>query len=337
MTAAALLWMPMVSAPVYAAEDDVIYYETGDEAAAALRKAMKERQAKVTIGVHGKTDQEGLRQLIGALLDRATEHTGEPTEGDYINFQYASYKGAAQTTLDGVSPAVEVEYTLEYYDTAEQEKAVDDKVSEIISGMGLGRKTDYEKLVEIYKYICSNTEYDKTEDDSDIRRTSYGALIEGQAVCQGYSLALYRLLLEAGIDNRIIYGKAVQPGGEEGPHTWNIVDLYGKYYYVDVTWDDSTYGRDYFLRPAGSSFEDEHKADEEYPENYFTEQYPMATAGFPGDIGGSSMKILWAAQDTEEALRQGVRSIVSEETAETGGWRELLQKVSRALKQFLLH
>ena len=238
MTAAALLWMPQVSAPVYAAEDDVIYYETGDEAAAALRKAMKERQEKVTIGVHGKTDQEGLRQLIGALLDRATEHTGEPTEGDYINFQYASYKGAAQTTLDGVSPAVEVEYTLEYYDTAEQEKAVDDKVSEIISGMGLGRKTDYEKLVEIYKYICSNTEYDKTEDDSDIRRTSYGALIEGQAVCQGYSLALYRLLLEAGIDNRIIYGKAVQPGGEEGPHTWNIVDLYGKYYYVDITWDD---------------------------------------------------------------------------------------------------
>ena len=335
MIAAALLWMPQVSAAVYA-EDDITYHETGDEAAAELREAMKERREKVTIGVLGKTDQNGLKEIIGAFLDRATEHTGEPTEGDYINFQYASYKGAAQTALDGLSPAIRVEYTLEYYDNAEQEKAVDEKVSEITGKLGLGRKTDYEKLVAIYNYICSTTEYEQAADDSDIRRTAYGALVEGKAVCQGYSIALYRLLLEAGIDNRIIYGKGLQPDGGEGPHTWNIVDLYGKYYYVDVTWDDATYGREYFLRPAGSGFENEHKADEEYPEDYFTEQYPLATEPFPGDIGGSTLKILWAAQDTEEILRQGVRSVLPEKEAETGGLPEFLQNISRALKQFLL-
>lgn len=335
MTAAVLLWMPEASAAVYAA-DETEYYETGEEAAAELREAMKAHKSKVTIGVHGNTDQEGLKQLIGALIDEATEHTGEPDEGDYINFQYASYKGAAKTTLDGITPAIDIEYTLEYYDTAEQAKAVDEKVSEIISGMGLGRKTDYEKLTEIYQYICSNTKYVEGEDGDNIKRTAYGALIEGEAVCQGYSLALYRLLLEAGIDNRIIYGKAVQPGVGEGPHTWNIVELYGQYYYVDITWDDSLYGREYFLQPAGSGFEEEHIASEEYPEDFFTEQYPMATEEFRGDIGGSALKVLWAAQDMEEALRQGVRSLIFESGSESGSIDSLIQKGIRVLKDFLL-
>ena len=303
LIAAAVLWMPAASAAVYAAED-ITYHESGDDAAEALREAMKERRTSVTIGILGKTDKEGLKEVIGALLDRAVKYTGEPDEGDYINYQYATYKGAAKTTHSGLSPAIEVKYTLEYYDNAEQEKAVGEKVAEICEKLSLERKTDYEKLVAIYNYICKNTEYEPAEDDSNIRRTAYGALVDGKAVCQGYSLALYRLLLEAGIDNRIIYGKGMQPDGREGSHTWNIVDLYGKYYYVDVTWDDATHGRDYFLRTAGDGFEKEHQADEEYPDNYFTEKYPIATQKFPGDGEGSVMKILWAAQDTDEIVKQ---------------------------------
>ena len=305
--AAALVWMPCSAAPVYAADDDdITYHETGDEAAAALRQAMKERRSSVTIGIIGKTDQEGLKQVIGALLDRAVKHTGVPDEGDYINYQYATYKGAAQTTHAGVSPAIKVEYTFTYYDSGEQEKEVNEKVAGIIDSLDLERKTDYEKLAAIYDYICSNTDYEPAEDENDPRRTAYGALINGKAVCQGYSTALYRLLLEAGIDNRIVFGKGVQAGEAERAHTWNIVDLYGKYYYVDITWDDSTNKRGYFLRPAGSGFEEEHIADEEYPDNYFTEKYPITTEPFPGDIEGAVMKTLWAAQDTEEIMRRTI-------------------------------
>lgn len=300
---AAIIFVPPVPAAVYAA-DDVVYRETGDEAAADLRQAMKERRESVTVGILAKTDQEGLKQVIGALLDRAVKHTGEPDEGDYINYQYAAYKGAAKTTHSGISPAIEVDFTLTYYDSGDQEKEVNTKVKEIISSLDLDRKTDYEKLTAIYDYICSNTKFEAAESDSDIRRTAYGALVNGKAVCQGYSIALYRLLLEAGIDNRIIFGKGVQAGEAERAHTWNIVELYGKYYYVDITWDDSANRREYFLRPAGSGFEEDHVADKDYPEDYFTETYPVSKERFHGDIEGSVMKTLWAAQDTEELMRQ---------------------------------
>ena len=49
------------------------------------------------------------------------------------------------------------------------------------------------------------------------------------------------MLLKAGIDCRIIVGNAgcFMEGFEDYEyHAWNIVDIDGSYYHVDVTWDD---------------------------------------------------------------------------------------------------
>ena len=265
---------------------DITYYENETEAAAELRENMKERKSSAAVGIKGKTNKERLQKVIGKLIDNATEHTGKPDEGDYILFQYASFKGEGRTRKSGGAPVVEIEYTLSYYDDANQEAEVDKKVEEIIKELDLENKMDYEKVSAIHDYICSNVEYEAAVDGSDIRRTAYGALIEGRAVCQGYSVSLYRLLLEAGIDNRIIFGEGLSPDGTTGPHTWNIVELYGKYYYMDITWDDSTGKQDFFLVPAGAGFEDEHRADDKYREESFTERYPMADEAFDTKIEG---------------------------------------------------
>ena len=53
-----------------------------------------------------------------------------------------------------------------------------------------------------------------------------------------------------------------------------------KYYYMDITWDDSTGSRDYFLVPAGAGFEEEHIAGDPYKEDTFTGRYPMAAEAF---------------------------------------------------------
>ena len=268
------------AAPYRVASQDITYHDTELEASAELRENMKDRKSTVTVGIKGKTDQEGLQQIIGRLIGEATEHTGEPDEGDYILFQYASYKGQAHTQLSGVSPVVEIEYDISYYDDDEQEAEVDKKVDEIMQKLDPENKTDYEKVSAIHDYICDNVEYEAAADEKDIKRTAYGALIEGRAVCQGYSVSLYRLLLEAGIDNRIVFGEGVSPDGTAGAHTWNIVELYGKYYYMDITWDDSTGSRDYFLVPAGAGFEEEHIAGDPYKEDTFTERYPIAAEAF---------------------------------------------------------
>ena len=285
------------------ADDDVVYYENAEDAVAVLREAMKERRESVTVGVIGSTDEDGLKLVIGNMLDLATQHTGKPDEGDYIDFQYAGYKGEAHTTHSGIEPAVEVKYDFTYYDTAEQEAEVNSKIVEALAALDLEHKTDYEKVVAIHDYICSNTKYDPAKGGEDIKRTAYGALVEGRAVCQGYCVAFYRMLLEAGIDNRIIFGEGVGVDGKTGSHTWNIVDLYGEYYYVDITWDDVIGSRRrYFLIPAGDGFEEDHKAGEEFGEDISAEKYTMAKDVFRGDLMGSISKIRWAAEDMEAAI-----------------------------------
>ena len=305
VSAAILLGVSLFDCAAYA-DGEVTYHDDGESAAAELREAMKQRKGSVTIGVSGKADEETLKKAIGNLIDLAAKHTGAPDEGDYLSFQFASYKGEAQTTLDGLTPVVEITYKLAYYDTAEQEAETDTKVKEIMTEIATDDLSDYEKIAAIHDYICENTEYEPAEDSNDIRRTAYGALVEGKAVCQGYSAALYRLLLEAGIDNRIIFGTGVESGGIEGPHTWNIVELGGEYYYIDLTWDDSTMSHDYFLLPTGSGFEDEHIASPEYDEDFFTEQYPLAKEEYREDITTYVKKTLRVAKKVAAAFSKAM-------------------------------
>ncbi|MBR3126621.1 MAG: hypothetical protein IKF42_14520 [Mogibacterium sp.] len=302
IAAAAAIAVCFAAVPYNAFAEDPTYHETEIEASAELRQIMKSRKDTAAIGIKGKTDQEGLKQIIGRLVAEATEHTGKPDEGDYILFQYDSYKGQARTAISGGSPVVELEYDLSYYDNKDQEKEVDNKVKEIISDLDLDNKTNHEKISAIHDFLCDNIEYEVAEDENNLRRTAYGALVEGTAVCQGYSVSLYRLLLEAGIDNRIIFGKGISPIGTTGAHTWNIVNLYGKYYYIDCTWDDCTGSKDYFLVPAGADFEDEHIADESYGEDFFTERYPMADEEFNTEIDSLLATLEGMAQSISETM-----------------------------------
>lgn len=276
ISAAAALAVCFAALQITAEASGVTYHENEKEAVAELREAMKQRKNKVTIGIKGEPDEKKLKRSIGGLIKKASEHTGEPDEGDYIAYQFASYKGVAHTTYSGSTPVYEIEYDLEYYDDAEQEEEVSKKAAEILAELDLSDRTDYEKIRAIHDYLCKNIEYEPVEVGGSIRYTAYGALIEGKAVCQGYSVSLYRLLLEAGISNRIIYGTGSSAFTEGGPHTWNIVELDGEYYYMDVTWDDSTGSHDYFLIPEGEGFEEEHIAGDGFDEDFFTEDYPVS-------------------------------------------------------------
>ncbi len=65
--------------------------------------------------------------------------------------------------------------------------------------------------------------------------TPYGCLVENSAVCEGYSKAMQILLSAVGIKCRTVVGAR----GSE-PHMWNIVQIGGNWYHLDVTWDSSS-------------------------------------------------------------------------------------------------
>ena len=91
-----------------------------------------------------------------------------------------------------------------------------------------------EKIRIIHDYIIDNTSYDKLKND-DINdttyksQTAYGALIEGYATCNGYADAMAIFLDKLNVINYKI---------SNDKHIWNLVYLDGKWYHLDLTWDD---------------------------------------------------------------------------------------------------
>ncbi len=285
-TAVMMLVMMALFAAVFSyAVVDGEYYDTREEAAVALRDAMKHREKYVTVAIYEKVDEESIKTIIGDVFAMALEHTGKPKEGDYLKYQFAEYKGKAETDLHWGSPVVIIRYVIDYYTDKEQEKLTNEKVKEIIKTLDLKGKSDYRKIRAIHDYLCDNIDYD-VEKSGDHKggteHTAYGALVEGEAVCQGYALSMYRLLLEAGVDCRIVDGEGTETNGLSSPHSWNIVSIGGVYFYVDTTWDDSSGSMDYFLRNR-DDFETDHVISEEYGEAFVTEEYPVSQSGFPVD------------------------------------------------------
>lgn len=105
--------------------------------------------------------------------------------------------------------------------------------------------SDYERALAIYEYIILNCEYNQeaaevkitssTETEESLRSSSIiGTLIDGEAICSGYSESYTYLLTKIGINCFSVLGDADNVG-----HQWNIIMLDGAYYQVDCTWGDA--------------------------------------------------------------------------------------------------
>ncbi len=92
----------------------------------------------------------------------------------------------------------------------------------------------YDRYYYLAAVLSEKTVYDKRPDNCF---TAYGALVNGKAVCEGYTAAYYLLCSEAGL------WCGYRDGHPEGQgHTWNMVKLDSGIYNVDVTWCDA-YGK----------------------------------------------------------------------------------------------
>lgn len=95
--------------------------------------------------------------------------------------------------------------------------------------------SDFEKELALHNALVEHVDYYKYQDIDKIpciKHTAYGALVEKQAVCDGYSKAFKMLLEKVGVENIIIHGST-----ENVAHAWNLVKLDNEYYHVDVTSD----------------------------------------------------------------------------------------------------
>ena len=115
------------------------------------------------------------------------------------------------------------------------DKALDKVVKEV---SGQGSAFDdllalHDKLIEIcdYDYSAANT---SDPNSIGFAGSSYGCLVEHKAVCEGYAQAFSLAARKMGYECGIVCGVA-----RNEKHAWNYVKIDGKYYWLDVTWDEN--------------------------------------------------------------------------------------------------
>lgn len=107
------------------------------------------------------------------------------------------------------------------------------KVDEIIEANIPSSYSDIEKIKAAHDYIINNSRYDTERSNNNVMQyqsdIAYGPLVQGYAICGGYSDAMQLFLEKFGI-------KSYKVASET--HVWNVVYLNGYWYHLDLTWDD---------------------------------------------------------------------------------------------------
>lgn len=104
-----------------------------------------------------------------------------------------------------------------------------------------GAMTQFEIEAAVHDYLVKKVGYSnaaaQTPQKHLMAYTAYGALVDGSAVCEGYAEAFQLILNKVGIQTTLVTGKA---SGSD--HMWNMTKIDGKWYHVDVTYDDPNNG-----------------------------------------------------------------------------------------------
>ena len=289
-------------------------YTSEAAAAADLRKQMVSRSEAMSVTLRSFSDD--VETIALNLWNLAMDHVeGSGTTGDYLRWQFA----AMSCSVAGESLDSGYRYTFTYvpdttysdtiwFTTATQEAALTNYIrNTILPQLSLGGKTTYQKVQAIYNWITANVKYDYSHMNDPtylLQYSAYAAAVQKKAVCQGYANLFYRLANDAGVDCRIITGKAYNSDGT-ADHAWNIVRMEDeKYYCLDATWDAGYEPENYkyFLKGL-TSFSRDHQAETDELNTPYWTQYESRTSAT--DYKASSTQLPAAPTVTAGTDSQG--------------------------------
>lgn len=149
---------------------------------------------------------------------------------------YNSYKNLTfkLSNLGKVIVEVEKQYT------EEQMGILNTRVNEIYGALIQDGMDPVSKIKVIHDYLIQNSTYDQEKADNIVdgkiikenaysSETAMGVLTQGYGICSGFSDAMELFLIKMGIPTYKITSTT---------HIWNLVYLDGKWYHLDLTWDN---------------------------------------------------------------------------------------------------
>lgn len=311
---AGTMWLSPVPAVMAAQSAETVAEEesteaesvtTVEETSELLREAMLKRQVEVTIPFRYSFEEAGItsQETIGAdfqTLIKRIEDGAYSTGQGLAQDQYLKLS-VKQIGVETKNASITVErdeqgnvtkqefagdlvFTISYYESAEQKAAFEQEEKKVLESLSLEGKSEIEKIRAIYSYLCETVAYDSSAEPVSESFSGYGALVEKKAVCEGYALALNHLLEDSGIPAVLITGKRfLTVNGKQASeaHAWNLIQLDGKWYEVDATWDANGKGEYYnfFLQSEADFLY--HRREEPYSTAAFQSEYPVSETSYP--------------------------------------------------------
>lgn len=268
------------------ADDEAAEYVSLDIAVKQLRDAMMRRESPVRLYIDYPGGEAfsswGNEKLFFAAMDM--ENAESATDGDYLRWSWQSMNAEAQYSGSHYT----VTMSIRYYTTYEQEQEAISEMGRILAALDLEGLTDYGKAMSIHQYIAEHVTYDHDglaamdqqlamHKKKDVEQayflpfTAYAALTKGTAVCQGYATLYYAMCRMAELPVRLI---------ASSNHAWNIVQIDGQWYNLDVTADSDTETKTRWFLKGSTTFESpaaggNHKRVEPYSSEAFQREYPV--------------------------------------------------------------
>ena len=230
----------------------------------AFYKGVMSHQEIIPIPVRGEFSQESFERIFMAMT----------RDNPLIYFLNQSACSTASDMFGRL--AIRPQYFFTKEKVKEYNRKIEKVVNELAGQLHLLECNDYEKELRVHDWICRNIEYDYEGADKDkvsrviASHNILGVFAHHKAQCEGIAKAVKVLLNAVDVKCIVVTGDSVK-NDRRVPHAWNIVNIGGEPYQLDVTWDIGAMGKvkqevahDYF-NLSDNLMGVNHKADNALP------------------------------------------------------------------------
>lgn len=219
----------------------------------------------IPIPVHGEFSQESFERIFMAMT----------RDNPLIYFLNQSACSIASDVFGHIAICPQYFFTKEK--VKEYNRKIEKVVNELAGRLHLLECRDYEKELRIHDWICQNIEYDYEGMDKNkttrviASHNILGVFAHHKAQCEGIAKAVKVLLNAVDVKCIVVTGDSIK-SGQSVPHAWNIVNIDGEPYQLDVTWDIGAIGQDKqhiaydYFNLTDELMNQDHKTDSKLPE-----------------------------------------------------------------------
>lgn len=194
--------------------------------AATLAAAFESHRETVDLSSFSLTVEE--------LQDAVSLYLFSHPEYFHVSTGYAYSRDSVSQLVTNVS--FQYIYTAEELPT--KRKIYDETVAQIAAGVPT-TASDFDKILYLHDYFVQNYAYDyeglrqeQATGETTAIRDAYAFFTQKTGVCQAYMLALIATADAVGLE-------CIPVTSDGMNHAWNMVELDGEWYHIDVTWDDA--------------------------------------------------------------------------------------------------